>query len=236
MNLTASEIYQEAIAAGFSGEDAVTATAIALAESSGNASSVTNEPNGSTSYGLWQINSANLGNYSPDDLTSNPADNAAQAYSLFSSRGFEPWSTYNSGAYASYLGEAQQAASGAISSVEDMPSALGNLFDGMSDEQQSLVTGTLSPATAAANTPASSAQTTITPGKQVDVTDISSVASTGLSALGSAITSGVSSLTSAGSSWIIDIALIALGVALLFGAWAIFSKPEKSSGATIVLA
>lgn len=106
--LTPSQIAGYVLNAGFTGENAIKATAIALAESSGNTSAYNpNDPAGG-SFGLFQINGANLGNLSPSDLN-DPAINSDKAYSLFSQQGFEPWSTYTSGAYQAYLGQAQEA-------------------------------------------------------------------------------------------------------------------------------
>lgn len=57
MNLSASQIYALARAAGFPPLIAVTMTAIALRESSGNQSAFNgNASTGDRSYGLWQIN------------------------------------------------------------------------------------------------------------------------------------------------------------------------------------
>jgi hypothetical protein len=58
--LGADEIYAFARSAGFSPDQAVTMTAIALAESGGNPQA--HNPNGEDSRGLWQINVAVLGN------------------------------------------------------------------------------------------------------------------------------------------------------------------------------
>jgi hypothetical protein len=58
-NLSVLEIYRLARRAGFSADndDAVTATAIALAESGGNPDAHnTNKKTGDNSFGLWQIN------------------------------------------------------------------------------------------------------------------------------------------------------------------------------------
>lgn len=90
--------------AGFSDDDANTAAAIAIAESSGNPSAVGDlqlTPGGS--IGLWQINLKAHPEYTASELT-DPATNAAAAFSVFSAAGgFTPWSTFNNGAYQAYL-------------------------------------------------------------------------------------------------------------------------------------
>ena len=92
-----------------------TATAIAMAESSGNPQADnTTDPHGG-SFGLWQINGVHApgGNATPSWINEmfNPMNNAAEAYSV-SSQGtnFQPWSTYTSGAYQQYLPAATAAA------------------------------------------------------------------------------------------------------------------------------
>ena len=92
-----------ATTAGFSGSDADTAAAIALAESSGNPNAVGDlalTPGGSV--GLWQINLKAHPEYTNVDLT-DPQTNANAAYAIFQASGFGAWSTYNSGAYQQYM-------------------------------------------------------------------------------------------------------------------------------------
>lgn len=91
VNLSAAQIAQYASNAGFSGDDLVTAVAIALAESSGNPGAVGD--NG-TSIGLWQIHYTVHPEFDVNQLK-DPQYNAQAAYSLYSRRhGFNDWSTY----------------------------------------------------------------------------------------------------------------------------------------------
>jgi hypothetical protein len=117
--LTAAQIAYYAQLAGFTGQDLITAVAIALAESSGNPNAYNPEtaagtPQGEGSEGLWQI----YLNANPQYIGANlydPQTNASAAYSLYSAAGgFSPWATYNSGAYQAYLGAAGAAAPLAI--------------------------------------------------------------------------------------------------------------------------
>lgn len=111
-NLSAAQIAQLAAAAGFSGNDIATATAVALAESGGNPAAYNPEnaadaPEGLGSYGLWQI----YLNDHPEYIDSNlfdPPTNAAAAFAVYQEAGnsFSPWSTFKSGAYAKYLSTA----------------------------------------------------------------------------------------------------------------------------------
>lgn len=118
--LTAAQIAYYAQAAGFTGQDLVTAVAIALAESSGNANAYNPEsgagaPAGQGSYGLWQIFLAAHPEYAGANLY-DPQTNANAAYAIYSAAGgFSPWATFNSSAYEAYLGPAQTAAPAAFS-------------------------------------------------------------------------------------------------------------------------
>lgn len=104
--LSDSQIAGLAQGAGFTGSQIPIMVAIALAESSGNPSATHTNSNGSTDYGLWQINSVH--HFSGNLL--DPQVNAAAARTVFNSQGFQAWSTYNSGAYTRYLGRGQAAA------------------------------------------------------------------------------------------------------------------------------
>jgi hypothetical protein len=106
MNPATVQSYAEA--AGFSGSDLNVATAIALAESSGNPTAYNPEtshgtPAGQGSYGLWQIYLKAHPEFSSVNLY-DPAANAAAAYHIYSQAGgFHPWTSYTSGAYQNYL-------------------------------------------------------------------------------------------------------------------------------------
>lgn len=111
--LTAQQIYQVALQAGFSPDDAVTWTAIALAESGGDPRA--HASRGEDSRGLWQIN-LNAHTNRWGDLY-DPVVNARAAYEV--SQGgstLRPWSVThaaNAGTprdYRTYLDQAQAAA------------------------------------------------------------------------------------------------------------------------------
>lgn len=111
--------------AGFKGNNAAVAAAIAMAESSGDSKAhFTPEESGGTddSYGLWQINM--IGGLGPErrkqyGLKSNedlwdPATNANIAFKMSGGSNFNPWSTYNPGnsttpKYLKFLSDAQKA-------------------------------------------------------------------------------------------------------------------------------
>ena len=107
--LSKEQLIALAIAAGFSPDDANTAAAIALAESSGHVHAIGDQslaPSNGPSIGLWQINigtraHADLAN---EDLT-DPQINANAAFAIFTAAGnsFSPWSTFGSGAYLRFL-------------------------------------------------------------------------------------------------------------------------------------
>lgn len=109
--LTPGQIANWAQQAGFSGPDLTTAIAVALAESGGNTDAVNHNSNGSTDYGVWQINSvhADLFNKYPQWWS---VENADMAYEIYKAAGnkFTPWTTYTSGAYQKFMTQAAQAA------------------------------------------------------------------------------------------------------------------------------
>lgn len=92
--------------AGFSGKDLITAVAVALAESNGNAMAVgdTNlAPSNGPSYGLWQINIAKHAEFQGENLF-DPQTNANGAYSIWQQAGgWGPWSTFTKGKYLLHL-------------------------------------------------------------------------------------------------------------------------------------
>ena len=96
------DLYRLAVSVGFPGDSAVTAAAIALAESSGDPAAVGDQSLGG-SYGLWQVNHPAHPDYDTTSLL-DPTYNAKAALAI-SSQGtnFTPWATYNSGAYKQYL-------------------------------------------------------------------------------------------------------------------------------------
>lgn len=100
--LTDAQIRAAASAAGFTGADLDTAVAIAKAESSGNASATHKNNNGSTDFGLFQINSVHSSLLNGKNWQ-DPTVNAQLAYQVFKSSGWGAWSTYNSGSYKQYL-------------------------------------------------------------------------------------------------------------------------------------
>lgn len=126
--LSPEQIAQYAYAAGFRGEDLVLAVAIAMAESSGNPESVNNTPStGDYSVGLWQINyysslrAERTRMFGPPEGLTNPAKNAAAAYTLYRNRGgFRDWSTYNRGAHLRYMSAARSAIASLGSRVGDL--------------------------------------------------------------------------------------------------------------------
>ena len=103
-----TQIAGAAKAAGFTGPDLVIAVAVAEGESSGQADQATPERDGSTSYGLWQINSVHkdvlaMGSWA------DPATNARMARTVWQRSGWKAWGAYNNQSYARSLAAAQQA-------------------------------------------------------------------------------------------------------------------------------
>lgn len=134
-----NQIYALARQAGLPDARAVTAAAIAMAESGGNPNAHNATPP-DDSYGLWQINM--LGSLGPARravyrLSANtdlydPATNA-RVMSAISKQGqdFGPWSTYTSGAYKKFTG-----------GVTDKSAAAGggSVLGGLVDDVKSVAT------------------------------------------------------------------------------------------------
>ena len=120
------EIFRLAVSVGLSPEEAVTMTAIALAESAG----IANNRNftlrtGDRSYGLWQINmlddertSYYLGRerrralgLTDNDQLYDPMTNARAMYYVLKERknGYSAWSVYKNGSYTQFLPAARRA-------------------------------------------------------------------------------------------------------------------------------
>ena len=105
MALTRKQLLELAQEAGFN-DQAATAAAIAMAESSGNPDAVNSVP----CYGLWQINMS--GTMGPDrrkklGLTSDkqlldPKTNARAAKLVYDEQGWQGWTTYTSGKYKEF--------------------------------------------------------------------------------------------------------------------------------------
>jgi hypothetical protein len=116
--LSPTEIYNVALQAGFTPDQAVTWTAIALAESRGNPTA--HNPSGEDSRGLWQVNVASDVRDNPWGDLYDPLTNARAAYEI-SKHGTDmrPWTTThasNQGTpadYRTYMDEARAAAGGA---------------------------------------------------------------------------------------------------------------------------
>lgn len=122
MALTMAQVYAYARQAGFSPDTAVIATAIAMAES-GNNPKARGDIGLETSYwgpsvGLEQIRTikSQTGSGSDRDiarLDDDPLQNMIAAYDISAhGKDFSPWTTYTSGKYRQFLGQATTAAGG----------------------------------------------------------------------------------------------------------------------------
>lgn len=115
--------------AGFDEQNLKTAVMVALAESGGNEFATNHNTNGSTDYGLWQINSVHtdalkLGKWNA------PADNAKMAYMVFKQKGsWSPWSAYNNNKYLDFEVRARTALA-TLGVIEKAPGIIGGMLDG----------------------------------------------------------------------------------------------------------
>lgn len=133
MAYTFAQLVEIATQAGFPADQAPTAAAIALAESSGNAGASHVNSNGSTDYGLWEINSVH-GALLAGKNWRDPVVNAQMAFRVWSDAGrkWSPWSTYKSGAYTKYL-NGNAPATGSAGAGGALGSASGTISGGITD-------------------------------------------------------------------------------------------------------
>jgi lysozyme-like protein len=142
---TAMQLQQLWLRAGGSVATAPMAAAIALAESGGDPNAINHNTNGSIDRGLWQINSVHGA-----QSTLDPAANAQAAVAISQGgKNWQPWTTYITGAYKKFLGEATSSASTATATEGDpitnaLPNipnplsgleAIGNFFNKLTDPQ-----------------------------------------------------------------------------------------------------
>lgn len=94
--VTDAQRYQLALQAGFTGQQAVTATAISIAENgSGNPSLPSGKnDNGTFDLGLWQINSSWFNQFGGQQALTDPLTNAKAAFAVFKLQGFNAWCTF----------------------------------------------------------------------------------------------------------------------------------------------
>jgi cell wall-associated NlpC family hydrolase len=93
-------------AGGPGGEVAHIAAAIGMAESGGKGIKQQGQPYGTTGWGIWQITPGNaLPQFGTDDQLFNGHRNAQAAVFDYKGRGFQPWTTYTSGAYKKFMEE-----------------------------------------------------------------------------------------------------------------------------------
>lgn len=112
--LSPNQIAGYVIQAGWSGNDVVTGTAVALAESGGKTDIIgPANSNGTRDYGLFQINSI----HKPTDKDwQNPVVNAQMAKGIWEGRkkatgnGWQAWSAYSNGRYLLFMAQATAAA------------------------------------------------------------------------------------------------------------------------------
>jgi hypothetical protein len=109
--LTAAQIAGYAKQAGFPPDQIATAVAVAMAESGGDPNAVNRNNNGSTDYGLWQINTIH-GSLLNQGNKFDPAANAKMALTVYQKAGnkWTPWTVYKTQSYRTFLPEATLAA------------------------------------------------------------------------------------------------------------------------------
>lgn len=121
--LTTPQLVTLAKSVGLDANGAAIAAAVARAESGGKVDSIGGpNKNGTSDYGLWQINTVHTKKWNKDQLTSD-ANYNAQAMAAISSGGknWKPWSSYNAGKHEKFMAEARAAASGAAVAIGVAP-------------------------------------------------------------------------------------------------------------------
>lgn len=106
------DIYAALIKQGVPADDAARLTAISGAESGYGANQISGtNRNGTTDYGVFQVNSGAWPQLNPSSLPNASLDTqAAAAAEVYRKQGLTAWATYNSGAYQKYMGGTQGAA------------------------------------------------------------------------------------------------------------------------------
>jgi Lysozyme like domain len=117
-----AERYQLALAVGFTTEQAITATAISIAEDGSGDPAIMSPQNSNGTYdlGLWQINSSHWKDYGGPQALTVPINNARAAFGIAGPHlNWCAWSTYErscgrgyTGAYANFLACARAIAAG----------------------------------------------------------------------------------------------------------------------------
>jgi hypothetical protein len=116
--ISPAQAYTALRGAGLGAAAAVILTAIGGAESDWNLNALNNDPaTGDYSVGVWQVNyygdlmAARTAEFGPPAaLLGDLAAQAAAAAEIWNTQGPTAWSTYTSGAFAGFLGQAQSAA------------------------------------------------------------------------------------------------------------------------------
>ena len=138
--ISPAQVYQYAVQAGFTGQAAINATAIALAESGGN----TDVTNSIGATGLWQIYDGPGMSASREAQLRDPVQNAKEAFAKYQASlntqcgGWWPWAAYNEGpcqtsdpnrnnTWRNFLGVASAASAGINADIPTPnPAAGGN--------------------------------------------------------------------------------------------------------------
>lgn len=110
----ASVAAMAAARAGFTGSNLVTAVAVAGAESGWNPNATNHNTNGSTDFGMWQINTVHATLLASGDWA-DPYDNAVMAHRVWVEAGgsWTPWVTFNHASHLRFWAQAQAAVDGA---------------------------------------------------------------------------------------------------------------------------
>lgn len=136
--LSPEQIAQYAIKAGFRGDGAVKAVAVALAESGGRTDAVNRNSDKyrSIDRGLWQINSK----WHPEVSAAaafNPAQAAAHAYRISNGgKSWSPWSTWKNGSALTQIGRARLAVAKASKGAGAQPAMDGPLGPKWTEEEK----------------------------------------------------------------------------------------------------
>lgn len=103
--LTITQIGQLAVNAGVQqGQPLYVCVSIALAESGGRTDAVNSNANGTKDVGEWQINDVHALMWGANDNRTDPVANAQYMFKISNSGvNWQPWTTYNTGAYNNHM-------------------------------------------------------------------------------------------------------------------------------------
>jgi hypothetical protein len=130
--LSITQMYALARSAGLSSARAVVAAAVGMAESSGRTAITSNNPDGGTNVGVWQLDTKGVGaGYTVAQLQDPQTNAKVMAKGSKNGEDWGPWETFATGAYTKFLPGAEQASEAEQTSSGGGPNWLKIILNGI---------------------------------------------------------------------------------------------------------